>query len=174
MKDTSTHTLRRIALAIALLAPGACSRDDTPPASRWAEHAAAPFPETKDLPPVIVVADLIPLGFDSATLYQIEPHFALLNTALVALADLKRSYDVSSDETERNRLNAYAVPFHLTADNQQRVILRSLQPPLDSAFDKYVETRKRAVGLQDWHADHREMDNPRELPGLRPPRPPVR
>lgn len=133
-----------------------------------------PILETRDLPPAILLDDLVPLGFDTTTLYAIEPHFHLLNGALITLAELKMSYDSSTDANHRASLNAYAVPFHLTADTHQRAILNRLRPPLDSVFDRYVENRKRAVGIVDWHVNHRADPRATELPGLVPsPRRPV-
>lgn len=129
---------------------------------------AFPIIETQDMPPIITVSDLVPLGFDTTTLYTIEAHIHVLNGALVTLADLKRAYDDTADVRERQRLNAYAIPFHITADTHQRAILNALRPPLDSVFEQYVEDRKTMVGLQDWHRDHRVPGPSSELPGLTP------
>lgn len=130
-------------------------------------HGERYIVETSHLAPVIAVDDLIALGFDTVTLYEIEPHFAAMNTALVAMAELKKSYDAAQDAQRRAQLDSYAIPFHLTADRHQRFILQLLKPPLDSVFDHYVEERKRAVGLEDWHPDHRQPTP--GLPGLTPP-----
>jgi hypothetical protein len=157
----------RIAVLAGMVLLGACM-DEQP---RTARHppGEGQIVETTDLPPVIVLGDLATLGFDTTRLYEIEPHFATLNTALVTLAELKRSYDATTDEQQRRRLNAYAVPLHLTADTHHRVILQLVGAPLDSVFDRYVDRRKRAAGLADWHADHREAPSATELPGLVPP-----
>lgn len=114
--------------------------------------------------------DLEALGFDTSTLRQLKDQLFPLNSALVGLAGLKRSYDATSNQEEKRRLNLTAMPYHITADRYQRAILLSLKPPLDSIFDKYVEDRKRAVGLQDWHVDHRETGPTTEVPGLEQPR----
>jgi hypothetical protein len=140
-------------------------RDDRPPAARH-ESDAPYIVETTHLAPVIAIDDLTALGFDTATIYRIEPHFASLNTALVAMGELKKSYDATEDVRRRNELNAYAIPFHLTADRHLRFILSVLKPPQDSLFDRYVAERKRAVGLEDWHPDHRQPTP--GLPGLIP------
>jgi hypothetical protein len=156
---------------LAALSVAACDRPAPVPAAT-ADSANADPPsailQTSDLPPVIRLDDLVPLGFDTTTLYLIEPSFHLLNGALVTLAELKSSYDRSTDAAERTRLNRYAVPFHITADTHQRAILTQLAPPSDSVFDRYVESRKRAVGLTDWHVDHRRQRPATELPGLAP------
>lgn len=139
------------------------------------EHSDAfPIVETKDMPPVLTVGDLVPLGFDTTTIYTIEAHIYQLNGALVTLADLKRAFDATTDTRERQRLNAYAVPFHVTADAHHRAILNALRPPLDSVFDQFVEDRKTMAGLEDWHADHRVEGPSNELPGLRPAPPHTR
>jgi hypothetical protein len=121
--------------------------------------------ETSHLPPVITIQELLRIGLDTTTIYEIEPHVALLNDALVTLAELKRSYDATSDVDQRNKLNAYAIPFHITADRHHQTALNLLDPPLDSVFDRYVEGRKKTVGLADWHADHRQDRPSTELPG---------
>lgn len=152
---------------VTLCATLAGCREDQPPRTR---HDGAPYiVETGHRAPVIAIDDLIALGFDSATIYGIEPHFASLNTALVAMAELKKSYDATEDVQRRNELNAYAIPFHITADRHQRFIMSVLKPPRDSLFDRYVEERKRAVGLEDWHLDHRQPTP--GLPGLTPSAP---
>lgn len=163
------NMMSKVAVLACLICVG-CSTEQRPPETATETASEGGLLETTDLPPVIVIEDLVPMGFDTTTLYQIEPHFATLNTALVTLAELKRSYDESPEEERRTRLNSYAVPFHITADTHQRAILRSLKPPLDSLFDKYVEERKRVVGLRDWHIDHRVEPSASELPGLVPPR----
>lgn len=150
---------------LSLLASSACADQEPPPPVRT--HDERRLVETADLPAVISVDDLMAIGFDSMAAYQIEPHFAALNTALVAMAELKKSYDAARDPQQRAELDAYAIPFHLTADRHQRFILQLLAPPLDSLFDRYVEARKRAVGLTDWHVDHRRPTP--GLPGLTPP-----
>ncbi|HET9439832.1 MAG TPA: hypothetical protein VFO52_06660 [Longimicrobiales bacterium] len=161
--------MKSTAAVLACLILAGCSAEQPSADAATQTASEGGLLETTDLPPVIVIEDLVPMGFDTTTLYQIEPHFATLNTALVTLAELKRSYDESPEEERRTRLNSYAVPFHITADTHQRAILRSLEPPLDSLFDKYVEERKRAVGLRDWHIDHRQEPPASELPGLAPP-----
>jgi hypothetical protein len=155
---------------MAACAIGACDREAPAPATNADSTARvqSEIVQTSDLPPVIRLDDLVPLGFDTTTLYLIEPSFHLLNGALVTLAELKQSYDRTTDNTERTRLNRYAVPFHITADTHQRAILMQLAPPTDSVFDRYVEGRKRAVGLTDWHVDHRRQRPATELPGLAP------
>jgi hypothetical protein len=150
---------------LALFALAGCKDEEPPPEDRG--HGERYIVETSHLAPVISVDDLIALGFDTLTVYEIEPHFAALNTALVAMAELKKSYDAATDPGRRNALNTYAIPFHVTADRHQRFILGLLKPPRDSVFDNYVEARKRAVGLTDWHVDHRQPTP--GLPGLTPP-----
>src|SRR5690606_27817751 len=101
-----------VAIAIALLS---CSGGEPP--SRRDDIDAHQIIETNDLTPVIQIEDLGALGFDTTTIYELEPHFAVLNDALVTLAELKRSYDAAPADSTRARLNAYAVSFHITADN---------------------------------------------------------
>ena len=157
----------RLAIFVTAFVLASCERGKLAPPET--EHTDAfPIVETKDMPPVITVGDLVPLGFDTTTIYAIEAHIHQLNGALVTLADLKRAFDATTDSRERQRLNAYAVPFHVTADTHQRAILNALRPPLDSVFDRYVEDRKTMVGLQDWHRDHRIQGPSTELPGLTP------
>ena len=156
---------------VAVCAAFAGCGNEAPPAAQQAD--SVPYiVETTHLAPVIAIDDVIALGFETTTVYEIEPHFASLNTALVALAELKKSYDAAQDQKKRDELNAYSIPFHITADRHQRFILDMLEPPLDSVFDRYVEERKRAVGLTDWHPDHR-VPTP-GLPGLVPPTQPPR
>ena len=161
---------RKAVWLMAAFAIAACDREAPAPAADADSSAAvrSEILKTSDLPPVIRLEDLVPLGFDTTTLYLIEPSFHLLNGALVTLAELKQSYDRSTDEGERTRLDRYAVPFHITADTHQRAILTQLTPPRDTVFDRYVEARKRAVGLMDWHVDHRRLRPATELPGLTP------
>lgn len=154
----------RNALSVLLVAAvlGACADDQ--PAVR---HDEGPEPiDTSGIPQVLRSEDLQTLGFDTPTLSEINDELFPLNTALSVLVSLKRSYDASTDKEERGRLNVTAMPYHVTADRYQREILLTLQPPLDSIFDSYIEQRKRAVGLQDWHLDHRVNTSGREVPGL--------
>ena len=145
-----------------------CSREEQRP--RPDHIDAHQIIETKDLTPVIRIEDLGPLGFDTTTIYELEPHFAVVNNALVTLAELKRSYDAAPSDSVRARLNAYAVSFHITADNHQRSMLLMLPTPRDSVLDRYIEDRKREAGLADWHIDHRVDVRTGELPGLVPSR----
>lgn len=155
----------KVAFLFAVLLVACQKKEEEPPNI----HPAHQIVETDDLPPVIKLEDLVPMGFDTTTIYAIEPHFALLNDALVVLAELKSSFDSTSDGAQRGRLNSYAIPFHLTGDRHQRMILDLLSPPLDSLFDSYVERRKQEVGLADWHVDHRQEGPATELPGLTRP-----
>lgn len=160
-----------IALALVwLIALGgsSCSREEQRPRpDHIDDHQII---ETKDLTPVIRIEDLGPLGLDTTTIYELEPHFSVLNDALVTLAELKRSYDAAATDSMRTRLNAYAVSFHITADFHQRAMLLIVPAPRDSVLDRYIEDRKREAGLADWHIDHREDVRTGELPGLVPSR----
>lgn len=114
---------------------------------------------TKEGPPVIVLAELEKRGLDSTTAEVIEPHFHVLNAALVTLVELQEDYDAATLKQQR-ALNAQAVPFHLTADRHQREILALLPMPQETIFDNYVEERKLISGLRDWHTQHTEENSP--------------
>ena len=161
----SHRHIAALAVVVASFALASCAREKVPQEKHADVHEIL---ETKDLPPMITVSDLAPLGFDTTTLYMIEAHVHVLNGALVTVAELKRSFDATTDERHRQRLNAYAIPFHVTADMHQRAILNVLRPPLDTTFDRYVESRKKTAGLEDWHTDHRAQGSGSELPGLTP------
>jgi hypothetical protein len=161
------------ALAITLVILSACSDDGGLPKQRQvARHSVDETVaiDTAGSPPVLSAKDLEARGFDTPTLREIEDELFPLNSSLTALAALKRSYDVTTNKEERGRINATSIPYHIAADRYQRDILLSLKAPLDSLFDSYVEQRKREVGLQDWHPDHRQPPSGTEVPGLVKPR----
>ena len=121
---------------------------------------------THEGPPVIVLSELEKRGLDSESAELIEPHFHVLNAALVTLVELQAKYD-SAAPGQQLDLNARAFPFHTTADRHQREIMIILPMPQESIFDNYVQERKRVAGLRDWHSQHREENPPS---GLIPPR----
>ena len=127
---------------------------DTAHLSEYDERMGA----TAEGPPVIVLSELQQRGLDSASAELIEPHFHVLNAALVTLLELQAEYDSTTPPKQR-ALNARAIPFHVTADRHQREIINLLPMPQESIFDNYVEARKRLVGLRDPHTQHRE-ENP--------------
>lgn len=151
------------AVILLLMGAAACTQDQ--PAARHSVDESVAV-DTSGIPQVVSSVDLEALGFDTATLRQMQDELFPLNSTLVGLAGLKRSYDASSNQEEKRRLNVAAMPYHIAADRYQRAILLSLKPPLDSIFDAYVEERKRMVGIQDWHLDHREDRPSGEVPGL--------
>ena len=123
---------------------------------------------TVEGPPVIVLKELEKRGLDEKSAENIEPHFHVLNAALVTMVELQARY-VLADAEQQKALNAEAVPFHATADRHQRAILELLPMPQETIFDNYVAERKRVVGLNDWHPDHSQQT---PLGGLvRPPEP---
>ena len=162
------HCIAAAIVWVIALGASSCSREERP--LRPDHIDAHEIIETKDLTPVIRIEDLGPLGFDTTTIYELEPHFSVLNDALVTLAELKRSYDVAPSDSLRARLNAYAVSFHISADIHQRSMLLMLPAPRASVLDRYIEDRKRQAGLADWHIDHRQDARTGELPGLVPSR----
>ncbi len=129
-------------------------------------------PATREGPPVIVLRSLEGRGFDSATLDLIEPHFHVLNAALVTIVELKALYDAATDAPLRNRLRTDAVHFHTTADRHEEEIERLLGDDLRARFHEYVREREAAVGLhQDtlWHR-HDDPAHRGVSPGFETPR----
>jgi hypothetical protein len=111
-------------------------------------------PASREGPPVILMRNLESRGFDSATLALVEPHFHVLNAALVTIVELKAEYDAANVGTQRTRLRADAVHFHNTADRHEEQIELLLNDDLRARFHEYVRKRESAVGLhQDtvWH-----------------------
>jgi alkylhydroperoxidase family enzyme len=137
----------------------------------------APYePATREGPPVIVLRHLESRGFDSTALDLIEPHFHVLNAALVTIVELKAEYDAADLNSRRTRLRIDAVHFHTTADRHEEQIERLLGDELRARFHGYVREREAAAGLhQDtvWHRHedpaHRGVspgfDTPRHLHG---------
>ena len=118
------------------------------PFHQTAEHATA------EGPPVIRLADLPPLGFENASVQRIEPHFDVLNAALVTLVELHEQYDTASTASIRQHLQSEAIAFHITADRHEESIEAVLPPALVSPFHNYMRTRERAAGLPEdaeWH-----------------------
>jgi hypothetical protein len=124
---------------------------------------------TSEGPPVIVLNELQKRGLDEASAELIEPHFHVLNAALVTMVELQEKYD-AADSIARRQYNATAIPFHITADLHQRVIIGLLPMPQETIFDHYVQERKRVVGLHDWHVDHTQPTPPGGLVEPLPPR----
>lgn len=111
-------------------------------------------PETREGPPVILLRDLEGRGFDKSTLALVEPHFHVLNAALVTIVELKSEYDASGFAPQRTRLRTDAVHFHTTADRHEEQIERLLNEKHRARFHEYVREREAAAGLhQDtlWH-----------------------
>ena len=123
-------------------------------------------PATIEGPPVIVLRHLRERGFDAATLEQIEPHFHVLNAALVTIVDLKESYEAATYELARNRFRREAVYFHTTADRHEEQIERLLPDNLRERFHAFVREREAAAGLHQDTVWHRH-DNP-EHQGVSP------
>jgi hypothetical protein len=119
----------------------------------------APYePATREGPPVIVLRHLESRGFDSATLDLIEPHFHVLNAALVTIVELKAEYDATDFAPQRSRLVADAVHFHNTADRHEEQIERLLGDELRARFHGYVREREAAAGLHQDTVWHRHED----------------
>ena len=116
-------------------------------------------PATLEGPPVIVLRQLRERGFDTATLEQIEPHFHVLNAALVTIVELKEKYEATTLDALRNRLRGEAVYFHTTADTHEEQIERLLPENLSERFHAYVREREAAAGLHQDTVWHRH-DNP--------------
>jgi hypothetical protein len=111
------------------------------------EHA------TEEGPPVIKLAELPAVGFDSAMLARIEPHFHVLNAALVTLVELNERFE-HSKSSENEVFLASAVTFHQTAQRHERMIEAILDDRLRTAFHKYLLSREAAAGLQPDPAQH--------------------
>ena len=130
-------------------------------------------PATIEGPPVIVLRHLRDRGFDAATLEQIEPHFHVLNAALVTIVEVKEKYEDATFDALRNRLRGEAVYFHSTADMHEEQIERLLPEDLSERFHAYVREREAAAGLHQDTVWHRH-DNPMHQgmsPGFDTPRP---
>ncbi len=115
-------------------------------------------PATREGPPVIVLRDLARRGFDSAALDMIEPHFHVLNAALVTIVELKAEYDAVDNSLQRDRLRVDAVHFHTTADRHEEQIERLLSDELRQRFHEYVREREAAAGLHQDTVWHRHDD----------------
>ena len=145
----------------------------------WLSRTPAPLtphapyePATREGPPVIVLRHLESRGFDSTTREIIEPHFHVLNAALVTIVELKADYDAADNSLQRNRLRDDAVHFHTTADRHEEQIERLLDDGLRARFHDYVREREAAVGLhQDtvWHR-HDDPAHRGVSPGFETPR----
>jgi len=107
-------------------------------------------PATMEGPPVIILRHLSDRGFDPASIRAIEPHFHVLNAALVTIVELKQAYEMSSSESDRDRRLGEAVHFHTTADRHEELIENLLTPQLRERFHGYVREREAEAGL---HAD---------------------
>ena len=133
----------------------------------------APYePATREGPPVIVLRHLESRGFDSDTLDMIEPHFHVLNAALVTIVELNADYDAVDNAPQRDRLRNDAVHFHTTADRHEEQIERLLSDELRERFHEYVREREAAAGLhQDtvWHR-HDDPAHRGVSPGFETPR----
>jgi hypothetical protein len=122
-----------------------------------------------DGPPVIVMNELQKRGLDEESAELVEPHFHVLNAALVTMVELLDKYN-AADSAGRLQYNANAIPFHITADLHQRAIIALLPMPQETIFDNYVQERKRIAGLRDWHIDHTRPTSPGALVQPSPPR----
>ena len=131
----------------------------SPPDWLTLEPPAAPVhqryePATIEGPPVILLRHLATRGFDAGTLELIEPHFHVLNAALVTIVELKEAYETTLEERAQERIRGEAVYFHATADMHEEQIERLLPIPLRDRFHAYVREREAGAGLHDdarWH-----------------------
>lgn len=144
--------------------------DDTPSLEQFEEprHEHA----TNEGPPVIKLAELPSLGFDSLTIARIEPHFHVLNAALVTLVELQDRFKTSKS-SENDVFVASALTFHQTAERHERMIEALLTDRLRSEFLRYVLRREAGAGLQPDprrhdHASAEERTPPRSTPTPRP------
>ena len=122
------------------------------PANETADHTTA------EGPPLIRLVDLPALGFDDATIQRIEPHFHVLNAALVTLVELHEQYDTATTADIRRHLQSEAVSFHMTADRHEESIEGALPARLVAPFHDYMRRRERAAGLPEdaeWHLHRR-------------------
>ena len=124
--------------------------NNDPPAR---EHA--PYePATLEGPPVITLRALRARGFDETQLEAIEPHFHVLNAALVTIVELMRAYNANSDAAVRLNLRQQAVYFHNTADMHEEQIERLLPLELQQQFHTYIREGEAKAGLHTdtiWH-----------------------
>jgi hypothetical protein len=155
-----------VAVVLLVFSPPDWLTPDPPPAP-----AHPPYePATVEGPPVISLRHLANRGFDAATLDLIEPHFQVLNAALVTIVELKGAYDTATYQPLRQRLRSEAVYFHTTADTHEERIERLLPEDLGQRFHAYVREREAAAGLhQDtvWHR-HENPEHRGVSPGFEP------
>ena len=119
-------------------------------------------------PPVIRLGDLPLLGLNEATIQRIEPHFHVLNAALVTLVELHEQYDTATTAAIRRHLQSEAVSFHLTADRHEESIEGALPAPLVAPFHDYMRRRERDAGLPEdaeWHL-HRQPGHGSSFRGI--------
>ena len=124
---------------------------------------------TDEGPPVIKLADLV--DFDSATVSRIEPHFHVLNAALVTLVELHQRFLSTPDPDRRRYASISSVTFHQTADKHEQMIEALLTPELRARFHQYMLQREAEVGLHPdpaWHV-HGSRDSKDPVPLFRHP-----
>ena len=141
-------------LVVFMFSPPDWSRRE-PPAST--DHPVYE-PATREGPPVIILRHLRERGFDAGTLDQIEPHFHVLNAALVTIVELKDAYEAATLGAVRDLLRGEAVYFHTTADRHEEQIERLLPADLRELFHAYVREREAAAGIHSDTVWHRHED----------------
>lgn len=137
-------------LVVFMFSPPDFSKREPPPSTDHTVHE----PATREGPPVIILRHLRERGFDAATLDQIEPHFHVLNAALVTIVELKDAYEAATFGEVRDLLRGEAVYFHTTADRHEEQIERLLPIDLRERFHEYVREREAAAGIHSdtiWH-----------------------
>jgi len=130
-------------------------------------------PATIEGPPIIKLRDMDSVGLDVQTLARIEPHFHVLNAALVTLVELHRAYDTASFKELRERIQQESRFFHQTADLHEERIEGMLSDLDRERFHRYLRDREFAAGLPEDSASHTHVGRGHSttLPGVVPRRP---
>lgn len=109
---------------------------------------------TQEGPPVIRLRDLDSLQFEPRVIQDIEPHFHVLNAALVTLVELHLDHDSELEPQRKQAIEQSASSFHVTADLHEELIEARLPPQLVAAFHAYMRAKETAAGLPNderWH-----------------------
>ena len=104
--------------------------------------------------PIIELKDLVNVGIRPGVIRMIEPHFYVLNAALVKLVGAHAEYDSATSPSARTAIAQKATTFHATAHRHEEQIEQVLTPGERVRFHTYIRDREIGAGLprdSAWH-----------------------